>query len=178
VEAPVTLAATDTWKTTVLAVKISAMPNGSVCNKVIKRRLIEDHGIDFPAGRMWEDNLFLIKALYHSQRMVAVSGVFYYYDSQNSKSLTRERQAVSWRDRMAVANLVMDFAEEKRFDSQALQQLSVFVAGRGLCGSAYAAKSRQFLTSEMMSDLENLLTRFRFPLKSIELNVSGDTALY
>lgn len=52
----------------------------SPCNKLIRRRIIEDQHLRFPVGRrMAEDMLFVTKAMLEVERCVLLSDTFYHY---------------------------------------------------------------------------------------------------
>lgn len=52
---------------------------GSVCMSLFKRDIIESKHLQFPVGRMYEDNMFMLQAILSSQRLAKISKVCYYY---------------------------------------------------------------------------------------------------
>lgn len=52
---------------------------GSVCMSFFKRDIIESKHLQFPVGRMYEDNVFMLQAILSSQRLAKISKVCYYY---------------------------------------------------------------------------------------------------
>lgn len=76
---------TQIYKTTckkALSAKLKTMTNGAAFNKLIKTSVIEQHKIRFAEHYRFEDNPWLLKVLYYSQKIVLVKGATYFYCCQ------------------------------------------------------------------------------------------------
>ncbi len=59
--------------------KLIAVRNGSCWNKLYKRDLIRRNNIEFPAGVVFEDNLFIVKCLFFCNKLVIIDDTAYNY---------------------------------------------------------------------------------------------------
>ncbi len=59
-----------------LADKIASLPNGSVWDKIYRGDLIRKNNLRFPAGLFWEDNDFLIRAVFHAKKLAVIDDTF------------------------------------------------------------------------------------------------------
>lgn len=62
--------------------RFSIMTNGAVFNKLFRSSIIKENCIRFTEGYRFEDNPWLLKVLYVSNRVCSVRGVTYYYCSE------------------------------------------------------------------------------------------------
>ncbi len=65
--------------------KISHLNNGSTCTKIFSNNLITKHKIRFPENLIYEDNVFLIKAVLNSTKICTLHDCLYNY-LNNSQS--------------------------------------------------------------------------------------------
>lgn len=70
--------------------KLSILKNGSCCDKLFKFELIKKYNIEFPIGCLYEDNEFLLKAIYYANKIRTTQNSCYYY-CYNPKSTTRKK---------------------------------------------------------------------------------------
>ncbi len=116
--------------------KLKTAKNGSTCNKLFKYDFIRKNKISFPTGLFWEDNVFILHAVYYAKKMATVSDVFYYY-VKNQSSTTRSEANIKKRsdDSITVIKQMMDFAKAKQFSKLDIDLLVNF------CFSNIVAKS-------------------------------------
>ena len=108
--------------------KIGILPHGGVWDKMFRADFIRSNGIDFPEGLYYEDTLFLVKALFHANRLAVVDGAAYNYVTNANSTLNdpmKERKRV--RDGMAITKMVMDFAAASQTDERARETLTDFL---------------------------------------------------
>jgi glycosyltransferase involved in cell wall biosynthesis len=59
-------------------------------NKIYKRELLIKNEIEFSRGQVYEDVMFAIKALYYSNRVVAVAGTQYHYVEHKTSTVKKK----------------------------------------------------------------------------------------
>lgn len=64
---------------TAFADKYALVTNGAVFDKIFKTDIIKNNGIHFPVGVFYEDNPWLLKAIWHSKTLVTVPNTCYRY---------------------------------------------------------------------------------------------------
>jgi glycosyltransferase involved in cell wall biosynthesis len=91
--------------------KIKALPHGGSCDKIYKVAFFKEYKLRFPAGFYWEDNLFVIQALFYATKMVVIDGPSYNYIC-NPNSTTRSSCTETKRkaDTVQIAKMIMNFA--------------------------------------------------------------------
>lgn len=90
--------------------KWALLHNGSPCDKLYKSDLIHRNCLSFCEGRIWEDNLFVLQAVYKSKGLSVIQGTYYYYvcnsaSTMQSISLDQKRRD----DSLFVAAEMMKF---------------------------------------------------------------------
>ncbi len=107
--------------------KIRVLPHGGVWDKIYKVDLIRKHQITFPAHLYYEDNLFLVKVLFHSGKFSVINGAGYNYVSNPNSTLhnpTLEDKRT--KDGIAIFEMIMDFASGQSCPEEARKALSDF----------------------------------------------------
>lgn len=61
---------------------------GSACTKLVRRSLLVDHKIYFPAGRYHEDLYWTLALLLHATSFDSLDDIYYYYRQQRPYSIT------------------------------------------------------------------------------------------
>lgn len=109
--------------------KIKAIKNGSPCNKLFKRELLVNNEIFFPQDVYFEDNLFLIKALYFSKTFTTTNKTSYFYHI-NPNSITRINKTKENPKKIFstifILNKVMDFASKNNLNKEEVRQTKLF----------------------------------------------------
>ena len=111
-------------KTSVLRFKTSRFPNlndapldtlhFSICNKLVRRSIVVDHGLRlFPNVNCWEDLGLSFRVLIFAKKVVIVDRAFYHYRREPNASMSTSRMEKVLHD-----HLLMVDAIEKWFDSQ------------------------------------------------------------
>lgn len=107
--------------------KIKALPHGGVWDKIYKADLIRKHQITFPAHLYYEDNLFLVKALFHADRFAVINGAGYnYVTNPNSTLHNPTLEDKRTKDGIAIFEMIMDFASERSCPEEDRRALSDF----------------------------------------------------
>ena len=81
-------------------------------NKIYKKELLINNNITFSEGCFCEDKLFTIKALYYSNKMISVPGIYYYY-FRNPSSTVNTKTNKHLLDKNNARKAVLDFLKEK-----------------------------------------------------------------
>lgn len=108
--------------------KWGLLHNGSPCDKLYKADLIKRLGLRFYEGRVWEDNLFVLQAVYASGALVTIQGVFYHYvmhsqSTMHSSHLIQKRRD----DGLFMAREMMDFAAEVQMNGAEKSAVARFI---------------------------------------------------
>lgn len=113
-----------------LSGKIHRLFNGACWDKIFKTSLVSKHKLQFPVGLYYQDNVFLIHAIYYSDKMAFVSDVFYNYcynpdGTTDSKDPVKEAKRKA--DSLTISEEIMSFAKAKNFDKEAMIELRNFL---------------------------------------------------
>ncbi len=82
----------------------------SVCNKLFKTELLR--GIEFPVGKLYEDEFFSYKVFDRAERVAMGSGAYYYY-RKNSNSITTVKFSDRELDRIEASVEKWEFCKQK-----------------------------------------------------------------
>lgn len=82
-----------------------------VCNKIFKRKIINDNNITFPVGLRYEDILFTYKILPYVENISYVDEGLYYY-VQRGSSLSNH-QTIKVRDIFKILELLIEYYKDK-----------------------------------------------------------------
>lgn len=94
---------------TSLKEKYNVLNNGGVTNKIFKRELIRD--ISFPVGKIYEDNLFLIKAITKAGKICTVNNTHYnYFIKENSLTTNKSNKEKRDADSLDIAGEIFSYA--------------------------------------------------------------------
>lgn len=108
--------------------KWGLLHNGSPCDKLYKAALIERLNLRFYEGRVWEDNLFVLKAVYASSALAAIQGVFYHYVMHPQSTMHSSRLIQKRRDDgLFMAREMMDFAAEVQMNGAEKSAVARFI---------------------------------------------------
>lgn len=108
--------------------KIAMLNHGGPCDKLYKASLIKDHNIQFLEGRIWEDNLFVIQALFFANQLTSFSGTYYNYELHESSTvISPEKERKRRDDSLFVSAKIMDFAQEQQMSDKEFLCLKNFI---------------------------------------------------
>lgn len=108
--------------------KLPRVLNGMCCNKLFRRSFLEKYNIRFPEGIFYEDNLFLIKALFFSDKVIFInSGCYYYIKHSGSTTDTQRDESVLKNNSLEMIKKIVDFCEENKFGQQQRSSVRNFV---------------------------------------------------
>lgn len=111
-----------------MVAKIAMLNHGGPCDKLYKASLIRDNNIRFFEGRIWEDNLFVIQALFFAGKMVSVGGTYYNYElNENSTVVSAEKEQKRREDSLFIAAKIMEFASEYKMSDDERDCLRDFI---------------------------------------------------
>ena len=106
--------------------KLINVNNGAAFNKLFKLSLLKDNNISFTEFYRYEDNPFLLKALYYSKKVYLTNVVKYYYccfdDVFSDKYIKVLKNSI-----MPIAKEMLDFAKEKSFLPEELYETKAFI---------------------------------------------------
>lgn len=101
-------------KTTItkLIDKIELLTNGASFNKLFKAEIIKENNVRFAENLRWEDNPFLLQALYYADKVVLVEDLTYDYRpaqwSENYRIILQNSIA-------DISRIMFNFAEKNKF---------------------------------------------------------------
>ncbi|GEM_PF-3309537 len=100
---------------TAFADKYALVTNGAVFNKIFKTDVIKNNGIHFPVGVFYEDNPWLLKAIWHSGKLVTVPGTCYHYFDwdRDGNRINALKQSLP-----VIANLYIRFMQDHNLTEQ------------------------------------------------------------
>lgn len=110
---------------TKLSEKLSLMRNGACFNKLFKSSLIKDNNINFVEGYRWEDNPFILKALFYSKKITLLSDCTYPYDVSSEWSDSYKK--ILKDSIIPITEIMMNFAKCNNFSWIELQKLKKMI---------------------------------------------------
>lgn len=111
--------------------KISYLNNGSTCTKIFSKNLITKHNIRFPLDLVYEDNVFLIKAVLNSKKICTLHNCLYNYINNPKSTMqndTNESKKIASRDKILeiLINVFKDFKDVKSMVKYKFFKRSIF----------------------------------------------------
>ena len=92
--------------------------NGASFDKMFRASLLKDNNILFSENLFWEDNPFLLEAIFFSRRIKIINDVIYHYCPDDwSKDYKKKLKASV----LPIAQRLMDFAKQKNFSPKQLK---------------------------------------------------------
>lgn len=88
----------------------------SLCNKVFRRSLIEELGMEFPKTNYSEDGVFVMNFVYHAKKIIGYNEVVFHYrrmTSAVSKSITSSVTESKVRDYLLSHEMIYEMLEKK-----------------------------------------------------------------
>ena len=102
---------------------------------MFKASLIKEHNLSFVEGRMWEDNLFILQALYFFFFLKIVNKPRYNYRlNPNSVTNSPELRAKRVMDSRFIYDKTMEFAREQNMTSDEVQAVDLFLRNKAMPG--------------------------------------------
>lgn len=89
--------------------KYGLLKNGASFDKLFKANLIKTDRFQFPEKACWEDNPWLLGAIFYSNKLSIVCDTYYYY---NWKDKTPERVEFLKKDVIPMTRLMLEFANK------------------------------------------------------------------
>ena len=97
--------------------KFALLQNGSVWDKLYSTKLIKNTKLQFLEGFFWEDNLFLIQALWVSDGVQPVPDAVYNYIKNNNSTTQSPANALKLqRDSLVIVQATIDFMRAQQFE--------------------------------------------------------------
>ena len=92
--------------------KVRLFRNGSVCDKLIRKRLFEEYDISFIKGRYFEDNIVLLQLAFFSKKLATDDAVSYNYFF-NPHSICRKSSEIEEekrnKDKLFMTETIVDY---------------------------------------------------------------------
>lgn len=113
--------------------KLGSLYNGALWNKLFRTSLIKKNKLSFEEGRMWEDNLFVIQALYYSKIFRVIYEPCYNY-CVNSNSVTNSRDLRQKRidDAQFIYTKTMKFVNESKLSEEDKASVDTFLRKKAM----------------------------------------------
>lgn len=108
--------------------KLSALHNGSACDKLFRSQLIKEHNLAFLEGYIWEDNLFSLQTLWYANCLFLVPEAIYNYVI-NPSSTTQSKSNSDKRahDSLAIGRSMLLFLQEQGADKESKMLVKEFI---------------------------------------------------
>lgn len=109
--------------------KVNILSNGACWNKIFRTELIKTNKIYFPTNIFYEDNLFLIEAIYYSKNLTTINKTKYYY-CIHDKSTTQNFQNIDKLKKSLVIliNKIFDFVRENHLSNTDISILKKYIS--------------------------------------------------
>lgn len=115
--------------TPILCIKnlLKGVISNSNCDKLVRRDLFVENGIDFVSGLdMGEDLYVTLQILYYSKGTSFVPNYLYHYNKANEQSLTKSYSKKSLENLVAVTKLIEDFILTNKLHDDLSSELNIF----------------------------------------------------
>lgn len=113
--------------------KLRSLYNGALWNKLFKTSLIRKNKLIFEEGRVWEDNLFVIQALYYSKILNVIYEPCYNYRvNSNSVTNNEEFQYKRIEDARYIFTKTMKFAESVNLNEKEIEDVRYFLKSKAM----------------------------------------------
>ena len=108
--------------------KFNQIKNGSCCDKLFRKELFIKNNILFPERILFEDNIVLIRAYHHANKINTNNETFYYYcenSSSNTQSEFNYNKLCS--DTIRIAELIINYANANNFSEEEICWIINFI---------------------------------------------------
>lgn len=106
--------------------KLLLLKNGACFNKLFRASLIKNNNIKFVENLRWEDNPFLLKCLYFSNKVSLLSDCNYDYCA-SSETWSDSYKEVLTNSINPIARIMMDFAKDRKFSRKEMKILKYMI---------------------------------------------------
>jgi glycosyltransferase involved in cell wall biosynthesis len=113
--------------------KIRRLHVGSVWDKIFRRELLIKNNLQFPVGRLYEDNFLLIKALTFAGTVAYVKDAVYFYRQRPNSICSRKDAFYIIRQRsdiFLVARQILNFIRSGSYGKDAEKEAEIFTYAR------------------------------------------------
>lgn len=109
--------------------KMNILPNGTCCDKIFRTEIIKAKKIYFPINIFYEDNLFLIEAIYYSKNLTTTNKTKYHYWI-NNESTTQAFQNIEKlkKSLVVLTNKIFDFVRDKNLSKTDINILKKYIS--------------------------------------------------
>ena len=98
---------------------------GCVWNKIYRRDLIKKNSLRFPEGRLYEDGIFSMQAIYYANSVVSVPNTYYYYFVNPTSIVKSKKTQKKIDDRFITQHDILNFIREKHINLSPEEFLTV-----------------------------------------------------
>lgn len=107
---------------------IKNLNHGGVWDKIFRTDMIKNNHITFLDGRIYEDNLFAIQALWFGKGMKIINTTCYnYIFNPHSTTTSPEKEQKRRQDSLAIASMIIDFAIQQKMSESEIKELQIFI---------------------------------------------------
>lgn len=108
--------------------KLRVLSNGSACDKLFRAALLQDRNLRFHEGCYWEDNLFMVQALFYANVLYTVPSAVYNYIKQPQSITQATDNAVKrQQDSLIIAQAAIDFMKKEKIPEADHRQVVDFL---------------------------------------------------
>lgn len=113
--------------------KLKSLYNGALWNKLFRTSLLKKNKLTFEEGRMWEDNLFVIQALYYSKILSVIYKPRYNYEiHENSVTNSKDLRQKRIEDAKCIYRKAMDFTRLVNMNDDYVRQVDFFLRRKAM----------------------------------------------
>lgn len=107
---------------------VKNLNHGAVWDKIFRAEIIKNNNVTFLDGRIYEDNLFAVQALWFARSMKVINNTCYNYIFTPASTTTSPQKEQKRRDdSLIVAAKIIDFAAEQNMRQTEIRQLRRFI---------------------------------------------------
>ncbi len=129
----------------------------AMCNKLFRRSVIEDNGLRFPEGELFEDTEFNLRFLEITQRLCVIDKCFYHYIQYPGAGITRKFEPLKAKFLTDRYKLLFEFCRDANEDLKGychlyhIRNMFSFVSGTyGV--KEMTSKERKKIVTDIISD--------------------------
>ena len=117
---------------------IESLYNGAVWAKIFRTDLIKENKIEFVPNKMWEDNLFLIQALWYSKKLKMLNDPKYYYRQGHGSVVSKYSMEKHIDDSHYIHDMAVGFMKGVNASADEINAVSSFLRCKAFFKYYYA----------------------------------------
>lgn len=141
---------------------VKNLNHGAVWDKIFRSETIKANRLSFLDGRIYEDNLFAVQALWFGKGMKIVNTTCYnYIYTPGSTTTSPQKEQKRREDSLTIAAMIIDFAAEQKMLPAEIKQLRKFIIANFI-NPRLLNDDKYFQTLAQALNDGSILTRRRF----------------